>query len=277
MTELNRSNEALKRIVKEKYDRISQSSSAKPGCGCSEGPGCGSDRGEISYSVMAEDYSTLEGYAQEADLGLGCGLPTEYAGLEAGQTVVDLGSGAGNDCFVARREVGSEGRVIGVDFSESMVEKAKENAEKLQYDNVEFYAGDIEEIPLDTNIADVVVSNCVLNLVPDKKKAFEEIQRILKPGGHFSISDIVTSGKLPGEVSRAAELYAGCVTGAMVKAAYLDLIRGSGFEKILVRKERKIEIPDEVLEPYLGNDALNRFRDSSVGLYSITVNGVKPA
>src|SRR5699024_6705572 len=143
------------------------------------------------------DYSEVEGYNPDADLGLGCGLPTEFAQIKEGDTVIDLGSGAGNDCFVARHETGPTGKVLGIDFAEPMIAKARKNAEKLEFNNVEFRYGDIEDVPVSDDLADVIVSNCVLNLVPDKQKVFSEIFRVLTPGGHFSISDIVLVGDLP--------------------------------------------------------------------------------
>jgi arsenite methyltransferase len=260
--------EQLKIAVKEKYTKISEQSGSGKTVFC-----CGSDT--VDYSVFSEDYSKLEGYNPEADLGLGCGLPTEYAGLKQGDTVVDLGSGAGNDCFIARREVGETGRVIGIDFAEAMVQKARENASKLNYTNVEFHTGDIEQIPLPDETADVVVSNCVLNLVPDKRKAFSETYRIQKKGGHFSISDVITIGNLPAEIRKDLELYAGCVAGAMEKEEYLSVVKKAGFTNLTVQKLRKIEVPDEVLTAYLSAEELNSFHNSNQGVYSITLYAEK--
>lgn len=207
-------NQQLKEIVKEKYGEIaSQSRSQNLSSCCGATSCCGDD----VYNIMADDYSRLEGYNPDADLGLGCGLPTEFAKLKEGDTVIDLGSGAGNDAFVARRIVGDKGKVIGIDFTDKMVARARENAEKLQYNNVEFRLGDIEDMPVTSNKADVIVSNCVLNLVPNKHKVFSEIFRVLKPGAHFSISDIVLEGALPAKWKEVAELYAGCVSGAIQK------------------------------------------------------------
>jgi arsenite methyltransferase len=183
-------NETIKEMVRQKYSEIALQDKETNLSSCC---GSGSCSTEV-YNIMTEDYQTIQGYHPEADLGLGCGLPTQFAAIKLGDTVVDLGSGAGNDCFVARNEVGPDGRVIGIDFTPAMIEKAKKNALQLGYENVEFRLGDIENIPLSSNRADVVVSNCVLNLVPNKRKVFEEIFRVLKQGGHFSISPVFDTG-----------------------------------------------------------------------------------
>jgi arsenite methyltransferase len=207
----------LKDLVKEKYVEIAgQAHSQNISSCCGATSSCGNE----GFRLMADDYSSLEGYNPEADLGLGCGLPTEFAKIKEGDTVIDLGSGAGNDCFVARKLVGSNGRVIGVDFTEAMISRARENAEKVGFNNVEFRHGDIEKIPVTGNTADVVISNCVLNLVPNKAKVFSEIFRVLKQKKHFSISDIVLEGKLPDNLKQAAELYAGCVGAFQIVAGY---------------------------------------------------------
>jgi ubiquinone/menaquinone biosynthesis C-methylase UbiE len=231
----------------------------------------------VDYKVMADDYSTLEGYAADADLGLGCGLPTEFARIKEGDVVVDLGAGAGNDCFVARSIAGERGKVIGIDFTEKMVDKARMNAEKLGYTNVEFLQGDIEKMPLSDNIADVVVSNCVLNLVPDKKQAFAETFRVLKPGGHFSVSDIVLVGELPEGLQKSAEMYAGCVAGAIQQDEYLSIIQRAGFSNITVQKEKRIMLPEEILKDYLTAEQVQDFTAGKTGIFSITVYAEKPA
>jgi ubiquinone/menaquinone biosynthesis C-methylase UbiE len=218
----------------------------------------------------------LDGYVPDADLGLGCGLPTQFAEIKKGDTVVDLGSGAGNDCFVARAITGESGKVIGIDMTEAMIDKARENAEKLGFNNVEFRFGDIEKIPLTADSADVVVSNCVLNLVPDKRKAFQEIFRILKPNGHFSISDVVLVGKLPESLREASEMYVGCVSGALQKSEYLDIINRSGFVNCKVQKEKLITLPDDILADYLTVKQIEDYKNSGVGIYSITVYAEKP-
>ena len=225
---------------------------------------------------MTDDYSAVEGYNPDADLALGCGLPTQFALIKKGDVVIDLGSGAGNDCFVARHETGPEGKVIGIDFTPAMIEKARMNAEKLGFNNVEFRQGDIEKMPVTANTADVVVSNCVLNLVPDKQKAFAEIFRVLKPGGHFSISDVVLQGELPESLRSAAEMYAGCVSGAIAKDVYLNIIFKSGFSKISIQKEKPIIIPDDILSNYLTPSELAAYKNSGAGIFSITVYAEKP-
>jgi len=262
----------LKSIVKEKYSQIAEQSKEQNAASC-----CGS--GPISnkvYNIMMDDYTGMEGYNEEADLGLGCGLPTQFAHIKPGDTVIDLGSGAGNDCFVARHETGPEGKVIGIDFTPSMIQKARMNADKMGYNNVEFREGDIEDMPVSDDSADVVVSNCVLNLVPNKKSVIEDIFRVLKPGGHFSISDIVLVGQLPEALRNEAELYAGCVSGAIQQEEYLSLIANCGFENITVQKKKTILLPDDVLQKYLSEDEIREFVSREVGIFSITVYGEKP-
>ncbi len=264
--------EQIKESVKKKYAEIStQSMSENATSCCGSGCGCSPEGSNVDYSIFADDYSSLDGYNAEADLGLGCGLPTEFAKMKPGDTVVDLGSGAGNDAFVARQVVGEKGRVIGIDMTEAMVEKAKANTEKIGYNNVEFVIGDIEDMPLESEVADVVVSNCVLNLVPDKEKAFGETYRILKKGGHFSISDVVIQGNLPDEIKEDAEMYAGCVAGAIDKDDYLGIVEKAGFKNITVQKLKEITLPDEILSNYLSIEGISKFRNSDTGIYSMTV------
>ena len=263
----------LKQVVKEKYGQIAKASKTSGCCGptC-----CGDSENKIvGYTVMQDEYNHLEGYVAEADLGLGCGVPTEYAGIKKGDTVVDLGSGAGNDVFIARAIVEDEGKVIGLDMTEGMIEKANKNNEKLGYDNVEFKFGDIEAMPFENDLADVVVSNCVLNLVPDKQKAFSEIYRILKPGAHFCVSDIVLKGELPTGLKKSAEMYAGCVAGALQQDEYLSIIRETGFTSIEIKKTKVIELPADVLKEYISYSEIEMFRKNNIGIFSITVVGHK--
>ena len=263
--------ETIKNVVREKYAEIAQQDKLtnETSC-CGSGPSCG------TYTIMADSYANLPGYNPDADLGLGCGLPTEFAQIHPGDTVLDLGSGAGNDAFVARAETGPAGKVIGVDFTPAMIEKARRNAEKLGYNNVEFRQGDIENLPLGDASVDVVVSNCVLNLVPDKAKVFGEMARVMRPGGHFSISDIVLLGELPDTLRNAAEMYAGCVSGAIQMDDYLELARKAGFENISIQKQKPILIPDNILLEYLSADELKAFVASGTGIFSITLYAEKP-
>ena len=225
---------------------------------------------------MMEDYSQIEGYNADADLGLGCGLPTQFAKIKKGDTVIDLGSGAGNDAFVARHETGEAGKVLGIDFTETMINKARINADKMGYNNVEFRFGDIDNMPVGDNAADVIVSNCVLNLVPDKTKVISEIYRVLKPGGHFSISDIVLVGDLPDALRQDAEMYAGCVAGAIQKDEYLQKIEDQGFSNITLQKEKVISLPDDILIKYLNSEELESIKSRDTGIFSVTVYAEKP-
>lgn len=263
----------LKQVVKEKYGEIAKASK-NAGCCGPVSPCCG-DSQTVEFTMIGDDYKNMDGYVAEADLGLGCGLPTEYAGIKKGNTVVDLGSGAGNDVFIARSIVGDEGKVIGLDMTEEMVEKANLNKAKLEYNNIEFHLGDIEQMPLDNDLADVVVSNCVLNLVPDKQKAFSEIYRILKPGAHFCVSDIVIQGEMTNELKKSAEMYAGCVSGAIKQDEYISLIEKTGFKNIEIKKSKRIDLPDELLSQYLSADGLKDYKDNLKGIFSITVVGYK--
>jgi len=226
---------------------------------------------------MADDYTKMEGYNPDADLGLGCGLPTEFAKIKEGNTVIDLGSGAGNDAFIARRFVGENGKVIGIDFTDAMIKRARDNAEKIGFNNVEFRQGDIEDMPVSSSKADIIVSNCVLNLVPNKHKVFSEIFRVLKPGGHFSISDIVLEGELPSKWKEVAEFYAGCVSGAIQKQDYLDIIAESGFSNIIIQKDKPIIIPDNILADYLSAEEITAYKNGNTKITSITVYAEKPA
>lgn len=264
--------ETLKELVRQKYSGIALQDKTDNAASCCGSGGCSLE----TANIMTEDYSMLEGYNQEADLGLGCGLPTQFAKIKQGDVVIDLGSGAGNDAFVARAATGETGKVIGIDFTPAMIDKARSNAEKLGFHNVEFRQGDIENMPVSANVADVVVSNCVLNLVPNKDGVIREIYRVLKPGAHFSISDIVLEGELPPPLQQAAEMYAGCVSGAIQKQAYLELIEQHGFTGITVQKEKVIHVPNDILSNYLSQVEIEQFRNSNTGIYSITVYAEKP-
>ena len=255
----------IKLAVQQKYGEIARDSS----CGC-----CGPDA--LGVSMIGDEYKYIKGHVKDADLGLGCGIPTEYAGIKQGDSVLDLGSGAGNDCFVARALVGKSGRVTGLDFSPDMIMKARGNNLKLGFSNVEFVEGDIEKMPLPSDVFDVVLSNCVLNLVPDKSKAFSEIFRVLKPGGHFCISDVVLTGDLPEDLKQKAILYAGCIAGASRKEEYLDIIRAAGFQSLEIHKERKIDLPESMLKLHLSSGQVSEYLNSGSGIFSITLSGEKP-
>jgi arsenite methyltransferase len=260
----------IKSAVRAKYGAIAESAANE--CGCA--PTC---CGESSLDMIGDAYAGLAGYVADADLGLGCGLPTRHAGIEEGDVVLDLGSGAGIDAFVARRSVGETGRVIGVDMTEAMIARARANAAKLGYRNVEFRLGEIEHLPVENGTVDVVISNCVLNLVPDKAKAFAETWRVLKPGGHFCVSDIVATGALPEGICSAAALYVGCIAGAMPETEYRGIIRNAGFDDVRIAERKPVPLPDEILREYLSEPELAAFRSSGVGLLSVTVLGAKPA
>lgn len=268
-----KTNEDVKEIVRQKYSEIALQDKETNQSSCCGTGGCSTK----VYNIMTDDYTELEGYNPDADLGLGCGLPTQFAKIKQGDVVIDLGSGAGNDAFVARHETGETGKVIGIDFTPAMIERARQNAEIRGFNNVEFRQGDIEKMPVTANTADVMVSNCVLNLVPNKDAVIKEIYRVLKPGGHFSISDIVLEGELPKEIREAAEMYAGCVAGAIQKQVYLELIEANGFQNITVQKVKPVTLPDDILGQYLTAEQIAAYRASGTGISSITVYAEKPA
>ncbi|WP_201766024.1 arsenite methyltransferase [Cesiribacter andamanensis] len=224
---------------------------------------------------FSEAYLDQPGYLPEADYGLGCGIPVAFAGIEPGQTVLDLGAGAGNDVFVARSLVGEKGKIIGLDMTPAMVNKANANKQKLGYANVEFILGEIEHLPLADETVDTVISNCVLNLVPDKAAAFGEIWRVLNRGGHFCISDVVLSGPLPAKLKGVAELYAACISGAIEKEAYVQTIRQAGFQELVIHTEKQLPLSDDLLLQHLTEEELEEYRASGHQLLSITVSGYK--
>ena len=262
----------LKLIVQEKYGQIAQQSVFLEQSSCCGTSGC---CGEFEFSMIGDEYTNVKGHNADADLGLGCGIPTQYAKIKIGDSVLDLGSGAGNDCFVARALVGETGKVTGIDFTVAMTEKARANNAKLGFTNIEFIQGDIEEMPLSENQFDVIVSNCVLNLVPDKKKAFSEIYRVLKPGGHFCVSDVVIKGNLPEKLQKDAEMYAGCVAGASTLESYLEIIRNQGFKDIVIHKEKMISIPENILKMHLSEEEILSFTAGDTAIISITVSAKK--
>lgn len=263
----------LKELVRQKYSEIALQDKEDNQASCCGATGCSTE----VYNIMSDDYTELTGYNADADLGLGCGLPTQFAKIKKGDVVIDLGSGAGNDAFIARAETGETGKVIGIDFTDAMINKARTNAEKLAFNNVEFRFGDIENIPVAANTADVIVSNCVLNLVPNKDAVIKDIYRVLKPGGHFSISDIVLIGALPAALRKSAEMYAGCVSGAIQKDVYMELIQHNGFKNINIQKEKVINIPTDILKEHLSEEELAQYQSKEAGIFSITVYAEKPA
>jgi arsenite methyltransferase len=270
---------SLKQLVREAYGAIAERGPAKKTANAASACGCGPEgcSPDSETKLMADDYSQLAGYVADADLGLGCGLPTQFAQIKPGDTVIDLGSGAGNDCFVARHETGPTGKVIGIDFTEAMINRARKNADARGFNNVEFRFGDIEAMPVSDNTANVIVSNCVLNLVPNKPNVIADIFRVLKPGGHFSISDIVLLRDLPANLKRPVELYSGCIAGAIQKDDYLTIIAETGFVNVVVQKEKPITLPDTFLSEYLTADEIASYRAVSTGIVSVTVYAEKPA
>jgi ubiquinone/menaquinone biosynthesis C-methylase UbiE len=263
----------IKKIVQEKYGAIANQSlqlaSTSSCCGTS---GC---CGELEFNMIGNEYKGVKGHNPDADLGLGCGIPTQFAEIKPGHQVLDLGSGAGNDCFVARSLVGETGKVTGLDFTEAMVIKARENNSIMGYTNIEFIQGDIEDMPLPDNAFDVIVSNCVLNLVPDKHKAFAQMHRVLKPEGHFCVSDVVIKGHLPEKLRKDAELYVGCVSGAIDLDEYLGIIQKQGFQNVTIHKQKEIIIPENILKKLISEEEIEALKKEVTGIYSITVSGSK--
>jgi len=270
---MTQSNDQLRDTVRQKYAEIVTT----PLSGCCTSSSCceATDQGEENFNMIGDAYEGVSGYVADADLGLSCGVPVEHAGLRPGQTVLDLGSGAGLDVFVARHEVGKTGHVIGVDMTAEMLAKARQNAEQSGFENVEFRLGEIEHLPVRSDSVDVVISNCVLNLVPDKQRAFSEIFRVLKSGGHFCISDIVSSHQLPQWLEGIAEAYAGCVSGAIPKEDYLQLIQKSGFSNISVASEKRIHVPAELLGKSLTAEQQQEVASYDLHVMSVTVTATK--
>ncbi len=234
----------IKRVVREKYGTIAEERSSCCGPGC----GCGTDTSAETFAFMMNDrYTDVdEQIVQAADLGLGCGTPTAFADMREGMTVLDLGSGAGIDVFLAAKKVGPTGKAIGLDMTDEMIKRARRNKANLGIENAEFWKGEIENMPVESNSVDRIISNCVINLVPDKRKAFAEMYRVLKPGGKFTISDIVSIGDIPANVRRDLELWAGCVSGAIDKEEYLHIVRDAGFKNITVVAEKKYALDQDV-------------------------------
>ena len=270
--------EAIKKVVREGYAKIAQQGSSC--CGAVDSCGCGCLPDTVSKTIGYTD-EELAAVPQGANLGLGCGNPVALASLREGETVLDLGSGVGLDCFLAANRVGENGRVIGVDMTPEMIEKARENAEKGEYGNVDFRLGEIENLPIDDDSVDVVISNCVINLAPDKRKVFRETFRVLKPGGRLMISDLVLLKELPDFIKSSLEAYVGCISGAVLKDEYIGAIKKAGFEQVKIVDETSY--PDD----YIGNDptakaiiekfniSLEEVKKVARSVTSIKVNGVK--
>ncbi len=273
--------EAIRKRVREGYGAIAKA----------EGSCCGPTKSCCSGPSLAEQVSKNIGYSDEeiegvpdgANLGLGCGNPVALASLKEGEVVLDLGSGAGFDCFLAASKVGRTGKVIGIDMTAEMLEKARENASKGDYQNVEFRLGEIEHIPVGDNSVDVIISNCVINLSPDKAAVFGEAFRVLKPGGRLMVSDIVLEGELPDVVRESAAAYVGCISGAVLKEDYLSLIRHAGFAEVDVLESKVFPIDcinsDETVLAAIDKLGLSRneMDDLLVSVQSAKVKAVKPA
>lgn len=263
-------NQHNKEQIRERYNKLALSPKISKGCGCKP-----MDPSEKQFTITSEGYESTKGYVDEADLGIGCGLPVQYAGIKKGDTVIDLGSGAGNDCFIAREEAGTEGRIIGIDFAQNMISRAKANARRRGFTNVNFVEGDIEQVPLQDETADVIISNCVLNLIPNKRKVFNEIYRLLRPNGHFCVSDIVVNGIFPKTFIDEASLYAGCIATAIQEDEYLGYIKEANFKGVRIVRRKRANIPQEVINTHLNKEQIEKLCNGEIGIYSITVIGEK--
>ncbi len=270
----------IKKVVREGYAKI-----AKQDSSC-----CGPVNSCCGSTDLAQDISKSIGYTEEelkevpegANLGLGCGNPVALASLREGETVLDLGSGAGFDCFLAAGEVGENGRVIGIDMTPEMIEKARENARKGNYGNVEFRLGEIENLPVADNSVDIVISNCVINLAPDKRRVFKEAFRVLKAGGRLMISDMVLLKELPDFIKESIEAYVGCLSGAMMRDEYIGVIKAAGFQEASIIDETSFPIEcianDPTAKAIIENLGISpeRIKEVASSVISIKVNGVKP-
>ncbi len=260
----------IRETVREKYGKIAEGDDAA-GSGCCSSSCCGGADADVALKELGYTSEQAGAIPEGANLGLGCGNPLAHAAVKAGETVLDLGSGAGIDAFLAAREVGETGRVIGVDMTPSMLRRARENAEKGGYKNVEFRLGEIESLPVADATVDVIISNCVINLSPEKPRVFAEALRALKPGGRLLVSDLVLTRPLPDSVRKSVEAYVGCVAGASLKEDYLRQIREAGFADVEVVEERGYGagadmLPDVVKEANAWDAVL-----------SVKVRAVKPA
>jgi len=268
--------ENIKKAVRERYGAIAENRSASCCGGYSSDGGCG---GSQSLGYEKSDLNSLP---EGADLGLGCGNPTAMAGIKAGEVVLDLGSGAGIDCFIAAKQTGPTGRAIGVDMTPEMLEKARSNAKKGGYDNVEFRLGEAEHLPVADNSVDLIISNCVINLVPNKQQAFQEMFRVLKPGGRFMVSDIVLTKSLPEALANDLLGYVGCISGAILLDDYAEQIEQAGFHEIKVNQENgdlvEFWLTDPSSEEILASANMSKAqaREAGDGVLSAKISAVKP-
>jgi ubiquinone/menaquinone biosynthesis C-methylase UbiE len=272
--------EKVKKIVRNRYAKVAKTN----GSCCASNVSCCS-------APTSEQVSKMIGYSEEemnsvpegANLGLGCGNPTALASLKEGEIVLDLGSGAGFDCFLAAKKVGKKGKVIGVDMTPEMLDKARANAEKGNYTNVEFRLGEIENLPVADNSVDVIISNCVINLAPNKKRVFEEAFRVLAPNGRITVSDIVLLKELPESVQKNVEAYAGCIAGAEIKDKYLELIRKAGFKEVKVLDEKTYPL-EYIISEDTFKEAIDKLsmtqeelKETANSVVSVKVSAIKKA
>jgi arsenite methyltransferase len=251
---LNLKEEKVKKIVRKRYAEVANTSSS---CCRFESSCCSAPTEEQVSKMIGYSEEEMNNVPEGANLGLGCSNPTALASLKEGERVLDLGSGAGFDCFLAAKKVGKTGKVIGVDMTPEMLDKARSNAKKGKYTNVEFRLGEIENLPAADNSVDVVISNCVINLAPNKKRVFEEAFRVLTPKGRLMVSDIVLLKRLPESVQKNVEAYSSCVAGAEIKGKYLDLISKAGFREVRVLQEKTYPLDFVISEPE-ANEVINR-------------------
>ena len=269
--------EEIKKAVRERYGELARASASC--CGPQSSCGCSGNTSQEISADLGYSNSQMDSVPDEANLGLGCGNPVAIASLKPGDTILDLGSGAGFDCFLAARQVGKNGRVIGVDMTPDMISKARKNAKSGDFANVEFRLGEIENLPAANNSVDVVISNCVINLAPDKAGVFVEAYRVLKPGGRFMISDIVLLRELPDFIRESVQAYVGCIAGASMKDEYLQIIRQAGFDNIEIVSEKIYRISDLLETPDAKAILKQSGRQASEvanSVASITVVGFKP-
>jgi arsenite methyltransferase len=270
----------VRKAVRERYGNIAKQSS--PCCAPATSSCCGGNTARDISKALGYSEEELQSVPEGANLGLGCGNPAALASLKKGEAVLDLGSGAGFDCFLVANKVGKKGKVIGVDMTPEMLEKARENARRGEYKNVEFRLGEIENLPVADGSVDAVISNCVINLSTDKKRVFQEAFRALKPGGRLMVSDIVLLRELPDSIKDSVTAYVGCVAGASMKDDYLKAIKDAGFHKVKVLEETVFPID------FIANDpaamaiikdsglSMQKVRDAVGSVLSVKVSGVKP-